>query len=352
MITNCELERFGKSKFDEYGRQQALDRLQVVGTAKEKPFERIIDLVQTTLDVPICAVSLIDHDRQWFRASRGLSVDQTPRSMAFCDHTIRTDEPLIVEDASLDHRFADNPLVLGEPFIRSYLGIPLRMPDGYMVGSLCVIDQKPRVFLPNEIEILKSFAGLVTGELELRMIAAVDGLTKALSRAAWLRQVEAEIDRSTRQGSSLSIVMLDLDHFKMVNDNYGHDVGDLVLTKTTAAIHEVLRKYDLCGRLGGEEFVVCLVDASAEVGMALAERMRIQIGNLQFSEQTELRCSASFGVATLKPNESLDQLLKRADDALFEAKRQGRNQVQLAHDQCFMNLPSRASSEGASPKAA
>lgn len=335
MITICELEHFGKSKFDEYGRQQAVDRLQVFGTTKEKPFERIADLVQTTLDVPICAVSLIDHDRQWFRASRGLGVDQTPRSVAFCDHTIRADEPLIVEDALLDHRFAENPLVLGEPFIRSYLGIPLKMPDGYMVGSLCVIDQRPRVFLLSEIEILKSFAGLVAGELELRMIAAVDGLTKALSRTAWIRQVEAEIDRSTREGLSLSIVMLDLDHFKRVNDNYGHDVGDLVLTRTTAAIREVLRKHDLCGRLGGEEFVVCLTNASAEAGMELAERMRIKIGNLQFSEQAGLSCSASFGVATLKPNENLDQLLKRADDALYKAKNQGRDQVQLAHDQCF-----------------
>jgi diguanylate cyclase (GGDEF)-like protein len=331
----CELEHFGKAKFDEYGRQQALDRLQVRGPAKEKPFERIVDLVKTTLNVPICAVSLIDHDRQWFRASRGLGVDQTPRSVAFCDHAIRVDEPFIVEDASLDQRFADNPLVLSEPFIRSYLGIPLKMPDGYMVGSLCVIDQRPRVFLPGEIDILKSFAALVTGELELRTIAAVDGLTNALSRTAWVSQVEAEIDRCTRHGSSLSIVMLDLDHFKRVNDDFGHDVGDLVLIKTTAAMSEVLRKHDLCGRLGGEEFAVCLMNASAEAGMALAERLRIQIGNLQFPEQAGLSCSASFGVATLKPGENLNQLLKRADEALYEAKKQGRNQVQLAYDQCL-----------------
>lgn len=334
MNTVCELEHFGKAKFDEYGRQQALDRLQVVGSAKEKPFERIVDLVKTTLNAPICAVSLIDRDRQWFRASRGLGVEQTPRSVAFCDYAIRDDEPFIVEDASRDHRFAGNPMVLGEPFIRSYLGIPLKMADGYIVGSLCVIDQKPRMFSPGEIEILKSFAGLVTGELELRTIASTDGLTNVLSRTAWTNQAEAEVARSTRHGGYLSIVMLDLDHFKKINDEFGHDIGDLVLVKTTAQIGKVLRKHDLCGRLGGEEFAVCLANASAEAGKALAERMRTQIEQLTFPEQAGLSCSASFGVATLKPGENLDQLLKRADAALYAAKRQGRNQVQLAEDEC------------------
>jgi diguanylate cyclase (GGDEF)-like protein len=332
----CELDHFGKAKFDEYGRQQALDRLHVVGTAKEKPFERIVDLVKTTLNVPICAVSLIDNDRQWFRASRGLGVDQTPRNIAFCDHAIRADEPFVIEDATCDQRFANNPLVLGEPFIRSYLGIPLRMPDGYMVGSLCVIDQKPRAFSSGEIEILKSFASLVTGELELRTIASIDGLTSVLSRTAWTSKVDSEIDRTRRYPASLSIVMLDLDHFKQINDNFGHGMGDVVLKRTAAEFGKVLRKHDIAGRLGGEEFAICLINASAEVGLEIAERIRLRISQLRFSEHEMLRCSASFGVATLAPGETLAQLLKRADEALYEAKRRGRNRVQVANDPCLI----------------
>lgn len=336
MSMACALDHFGKAKFDEFGRQQALDRLQAVGTVKEKPFERIVDLVKTTLDVPICAVSLIDHDRQWFRASRGLGVDQTPRSVAFCDHAIRADEPFIVEDATCDHRFADNPLVLGEPHIRSYLGIPLKMPDGYMVGTLCVIGQRPRVFSPGEIEILKSFASLVTGELELRTIASIDGLTSVLSRTAWTSRVEGEIKRAQRHPAPLSVVMLDLDHFKRINDSFGHDAGDLVLVKATAKIGTVLRTHDLTGRLGGEEFAICLIDASTAAAMAFAERIRIQIAQLRFPEHEELRCSASFGIATLEPGETLNQLMKRADEALYEAKKRGRNQVRLANDQLLV----------------
>lgn len=330
MNAECELIHLGKAKFDEFGRQQALDRLAIVDAPRERPFERIVDLVKTTLDAPMCAVSLIDHDRQWFSASRGLNIGQTKRDIAFCDHAIRAEAPFIIEDATLDARFAENPLVLGEPFIRSYLGIPLLMPDGYIIGTLCLIDQRPRRFAAHEIEILKNFANLVTGELELRTIAFTDGLTSLLSRKAWTSRVCDEIDRTKRDVASLSILLFDLDHFKQINDTFGHDVGDLVLRTVSEGSGKVLRQHDLFGRLGGEEFAVCVANATADVAMAVAERLRLTIANLAYPDYKKLRCTASFGVATLASGESLKQLLKRADDALYEAKKSGRNQVKFA----------------------
>ena len=271
----CERSHFAKPKFgDEPGRQRALDRLQVVGTTAEAPFERIIDLVKSTLQAPICAVSLVDNDRQWFKAFRGLDVDQTPRDIAFCDHAIRAQAPFIIEDATLDPRFAANPLVLGEPFIRAYLGIPLQMPDGYIVGTLCVIYQAPKIFTGHEIAILQSFAALVVGELELRTIAFTDSLTNLLSRKAWTDRVEAEIDRAVRHRAALSVLLLDLDHFKTINDTYGHDVGDIVLRKVSAVVSTALRSHDLAGRLGGEEFAICVINAGDDAGFAAAERIR------------------------------------------------------------------------------
>lgn len=325
----CELNYCAKPKFeDEPGRQRALDRLNVVGTNHEAPFERIVDLVKTTLNAPICAVSLIDNNRQWFKAYRGLDVDQTPRDIAFCDHAIRAEEPFIIEDATSDHRFADNPLVLCEPHIRAYLGIPLKMPDGYLIGTLCAIYQEPKAFSEHEITILQSFANLVINELELRTIAFTDGLTNLLSRKAWTDQVDAEIDRAMRHSSGLSVLLFDLDHFKSVNDTYGHDVGDMVLRKTAGIVNAVLRKHDLVGRLGGEEFAVCVINAPEAAGLAVAERIRQQVAALQFPEHLELSCSASIGVAALTEHASVEKLLKRADLALYEAKRNGRNQVQ------------------------
>ena len=324
----CELDYCAKPKLkDEPGRQRALDRLNVVGTHQEAPFERIVDLVKTTLNAPICAVSLIDNDRQWFKAYRGLDVDQTPRDIAFCDHAIRAEEPFVIEDATRDARFAENPLVLCEPHIRAYLGIPLKMPDGYLIGTLCAIYQEPRTFSAHEITILESFANLVISELELRTIAFTDGLTNLLSRKAWADRADAEIDRATRQSGGLCVALLDLDHFKTVNDTHGHDVGDLVLRKTAAIVDSVLRKSDFVGRLGGEEFAVCVLDAPEEAGLAVAERIRQQVAALEFPDHAGLSCSVSIGVAALTRGDTVDELLKRADVALYEAKRNGRNQV-------------------------
>jgi len=325
----CELNHFAKAKFDEPGRQRALDRLKVVDSQAEPPFERIVDLVKTTLNAPICAVTLVDNDRQWFKAFRGLNVDQTPRDVAFCDHAIRAEAPFIVEDATKDARFANNPLVLFEPHIRAYLGIPLKMPDGYIVGTLCVIYQEPKAFSEHEIAILQNFANLVVGELELRTMAFTDGLTNLLSRKAWRDRVEVEIDRAARYTNAGAILLLDLDHFKSINDTYGHDVGDLVLRKTAEIVNAVLRKHDIVGRLGGEEFAVCVANAPASVGLAVAERLRGQIAALAFPDHPGLSCSASIGVAAFEPGATVDALLKQADEALYEAKRMGRNQVRM-----------------------
>lgn len=330
MNSACELPRFGRAKFDEHGRQKALDRLAVVETAIEEPFEQIVELVKATFGVPICAVSLIDHQRQWFKAFRGLEVNSTPREFAFCDYAIRAEKPFMVADATQDERFCHNPLVLGAPFIRSYLGCPLRLPDGHMVGTLCIIDQKPRTFTDQEISILCHFANLVTGELELRTIAYTDVLTHTLSRRAWCDSVEKEIGRALRQASVLSVLMIDLDHFKQVNDGFGHDTGDRVLKKAAEVIGTVIRKHDLAGRLGGEEFAVCLIGAELETAVAIAERIRQRVAVLLFDDLPNMRCTVSLGVAELGPEDNLDALLKRADDALYAAKEQGRNQVQIA----------------------
>lgn len=323
----CEIAHIAHAKFDEPGRQRALDRLNVLETPVEEPFERIVDLVKTTFGAPICAVSLIDNDRQWLKAFRGMEVDQTPRSIAFCDHAIRADAPLVVEDATRDPRFADNPLVTGNPFIRSYLGCPLKMPDGYIVGTLCVVDRKPRGFSDSEIAILRSFADLVVGELELRTIAFSDGLTKLMSRRAWHQGMEREIDRAGRYGLDLTLLMLDIDHFKQVNDRYGHDIGDVVLRRIAAVIRAGLRQHDLGGRLGGEELAISLVNTSEVAAREVAERIRTEIAALEFDGLPDLACTTSIGLAQLRPGETIDTLMKRADSALYEAKDRGRNQV-------------------------
>ncbi|MEN9496528.1 MAG: hypothetical protein RLZZ137_1568, partial [Cyanobacteriota bacterium] len=129
---------------DEEQRLRALRRFAVLDTPEDPHFDRIVELASTVLGVPIALVSLVDRDRQWFLARHGLEAHQTPRTMAFCAHAIA--EPVLMEvpDALDDARFNTNPLVLDEPKIRFYAGVPLRTRDGYNLGTLCAIDRKPR----------------------------------------------------------------------------------------------------------------------------------------------------------------------------------------------------------------
>ena len=130
---------------DEAGRQDALDRTGLVSPAGNADLQDIVELAATICDVPIALVSLVDHGRQFFKAKVGLDAQETPRDISFCGHAILGTEPFIVPDAAADDRFADNPLVTGSPHIRFYAGVPLVVDDQHAVGTLCVIDTRPRV---------------------------------------------------------------------------------------------------------------------------------------------------------------------------------------------------------------
>lgn len=158
---------------------------------------------------------------------------------------------------------------------------------------------------------------------ELERLVTHDSLTGALTRRALFSTGEAELARARRQGRPLSVLMLDLDHFKQINDQHGHVVGDRVLVDFVARAHAVLRRPAVLGRYGGEEFVALLPDTDAAQALAVAERIRASSA----TDPGLPRCQVSIGVATALPQESLDALINRADAGLYEAKAQGRNQV-------------------------
>lgn len=157
---------------NEAARLAALHRYEILDTASEQAFDDIIKIASFICDAPIAIVSLIDRDRQWFKAKLGLAADQTPREQAFCAYTILQSGTLVVEDASRDERFADNPLVTGNPNIRFYAGAPLLTADGYGLGSLCVIDRRARQLKPEQKNTLEALAHMVVTNLELRRVSA------------------------------------------------------------------------------------------------------------------------------------------------------------------------------------
>lgn len=150
---------------DEDQRLAALYELLLLDTPPEQRFDTIVEYAASEFDVPICLVTLIDRERQWFKARVGMETCSTGRDISFCAHAILQPEVMVIPDAAADPRFADNPLVTSEPHIRFYAGAPLVLPSGYVVGTLCVIDIQPRTFDDVELSILGSMRDMLVIEL-------------------------------------------------------------------------------------------------------------------------------------------------------------------------------------------
>ncbi len=155
-----------------------------------------------------------------------------------------------------------------------------------------------------------------------------DPLTGAGNRVALDKTLQREIELTKRHGQQLSILMLDLDHFKLVNDEFGHSMGDKVLKEAVTCITGCIRQTDMCFRYGGEEFLIMLSNAEHAGALRIAERIRMSISALDFSnDKGRLQVTTSIGCATLMMEDSMESLVQRADKALYQAKRNGRNRV-------------------------
>lgn len=310
-------------------RLQALYSYQVLDTAREEPFDRVVRVARSVLRAPIALVSLIDRDRQWFKARSGIMFSGAPRQPSLCARTIERDDPFIVTDTHADPHFRALPVVVGPPYVRSYVGVPLRTPAGYRIGTLCVMDTEVRQPSLEEVGILTDLAALVMDELELRLVATTDGLTGALSRRAFLDAAAGDIARLRCQGGDLSCILLDIDHFKCINDTYGHAAGDRALQEVVMLLKSGLRSQDYIGRLGGEEFAVIMPGADGVAAYEVGERLRQRVLNAWLpTPQGEVRVTVSLGVATLVWEDAgIEDLLRRSDEALYAAKANGRNRL-------------------------
>ncbi|MGH8494397.1 MAG: GGDEF domain-containing protein [Moraxellaceae bacterium] len=330
---------------DELARLATLRKYDVLDTPPEQAFDDAVKLASIICGTPIALVSLIDESRQWFKAKVGLEVTETPRDMAFCAHAILNPaEIMVVPDASQDPRFADNPLVTGAPDIRFYAGASLISPSGQAMGTLCVIDHTPRAISAESRDALAAIARTVSSQLELRRVSHelsiandhlrtlsfIDPLTGVANRRALDARLTEEIARAARHDAPLSLIMLDIDHFKAYNDEFGHVLGDDVLLCFAEILRMDIRQTDLVARYGGEEFVVLLPETTEEGARLLAERYRQRVESSNFPGK---KITASVGVAIWQPRfERPDDFVDAADQALYAAKRAGRNRVAVLQD--------------------
>ena len=171
---------------NEESRLRTLRSLSILDTSPEERFDRLTRMARRMFDVPIALVTMVDENRQWFKSCNGLGISETSRDISFCGHAILGDEVFIILDATKDERFADNPLVVNEPNIRFYAGCPLRSSDGSKIGTLCIIDQKPRNLSDEDIEALKDLAATAERELAAIELATIDELTNINNRRGFM----------------------------------------------------------------------------------------------------------------------------------------------------------------------
>lgn len=337
----------------EQQKNEVLQRYRILNGTEVYFADQIARTAAQVFGVPMVLVSLNERYRNWYRSAYGVPAAFLETLSGFCAQANLSDMAFALSDVRKDPHFAEDPAVENPPHVVFFAGAPLRDPEGKRFGSLCLVDSRPHEFSDDKLRLLESFAGIVSQDICVRSaaryavrdlieaehdkcglfdMAMTDPLTKALNRRAFYRFAEREVLRASRHGKPVSALLFDIDHFKKVNDEHGHSVGDEVLTRLVECITRAVRDEDLLGRIGGEEFALLLPETDMVRATILANRLRDSVSELSFAgKRGSFRITISIGIS--EPGfADLDILpaLERADTALYRAKQNGRNRVEVA----------------------
>jgi diguanylate cyclase (GGDEF)-like protein len=338
---------------NEHRRLEALYQFGILDTPREAAFDALTRIAAHICQTPIAVINFIDRDRQWFKSEVGLGVRETPLDVSICAHAILQPGLFVVPDTREDARFADNPLVTGEPRLRFYAGALLETRDGYPLGTLCVLDHQPRALSAEQGEMLEALAGQVMLLLDLYLhnarqaemlaeldaarremahLAATDSLTGLANRRAFTERLQQEIARLARSGGASCLLMADLDDFKPINDNHGHQAGDHALAVFATLLSSVFRESDFLARWGGDEFMVLLPDTDKAAAAAGAERLQVSLARTPIHDEadTTFTLAASIGIVEFDGSPDADTVLQAVDEVLYAAKQGGRGRTEIA----------------------
>jgi diguanylate cyclase (GGDEF)-like protein len=323
------------------GGLQAID---LVDTPLDARFNRLARLARQALRVPVAAISLIDNEREWFKAVAGWNVVELPRAESLSARLVEVDGPVLVADALQDERIRSHSLVTRAPRFRFCAVYPLQDRFERVLGALAAYDVEPREPTPRLVEAFDDLGALVERELFLadvgsaqqqllakldisRRQALLDELTRLWNRRGGLHLLERAL-ATARSGHGVGVCMIDIDHFKSHNDRHGHTAGDQALRKVAALLADSIRPGDVACRLGGDEFLLVFPDVSAEAFAKIVERIRSRTEALRIrTRSSQIELTLSLGGVTCGPLQpmTVDEILHRADDALYQAKAAGRN---------------------------
>jgi diguanylate cyclase (GGDEF)-like protein len=335
--------------YDEAASLQALQRYGILDTPMEPAYDDLAGIAAHVCEAPVALISLLDSHRQWFKASVGLPLRETPLDQSVCRYAVRQPGVFIVPDLAKDARFAHFSIVTQENPLRFYAGAPLVTPDGYALGTLCVLDHRPRHLSQKAQDMLCALARQVIRLLELKrandrqgqmlveleearrqmaVLAHTDVLTGLANRRSFTARLLQEQALLRRDGEPACLLMMDIDHFKRVNDVHGHHVGDQALQLFATLCRDVFRAADMVSRWGGEEFLALLPATRVEQAQVVAQRVHDALTTHPVpGVMPPLALTVSMGLSNFDPLRPLDITLRALDSALYAAKREGRNRT-------------------------
>ena len=323
---------------DELLRLETLRNLKILDTDPEERFDRVTRLAKRIFGTDIALVSLVDGERQWFKSYQGIEVTETPRDISFCGHAILDDEVMIVNDTHTDDRFRDNPLVTANPSIRFYAGCPISAPNGSKVGTLCVIDSKPREVEEGDKALLEELGQLVEEELAMADMMHDDPVT-GLSNSLGFSQISEYLLAMCERTESTAALML----FRIANQNVitgfmGQEEGDRAAIEMTQLLMANFRDSDIIGRLTNDAYAVLMAGASLENVAVTRERIEQAIEDRNLRGETEYELDVEIAAVAYDPESHADvnALINDAENSLEQGR--GQDPASDSDDEEFLSI--------------
>lgn len=308
----------------------------------------LVTEIESEAPSTLCSILLLDENGEHFNHVTAPSLPEEYNQavngveigpgVGSCGTAAYLGERVVVEDVTT-HEYWENYTQLAEMAgIRSCWSEPIIATNGKILGTFAIYHKQPASPTQDDIERISFAANLASIAIEnrhnhdeLERRAYYDHLTGLANRRYFIECAHNEIIRSSRHDNDLSLIMMDIDYFKQVNDNFGHNVGDLVLKKLAEVSQSTLRTIDLISRIGGEEFAILLPQTDPVQAIDIAERLRLAIAaiNITVSEKVSIQFTVSLGITSYDHHQTtnIDILLNQADQALYQAKNQGRNRI-------------------------
>lgn len=308
-----------KTPLNELQRLQAVKDLCLTQSSSDPGLIRITELTARLFNTDIALVTIMGDQKQIFKSAYGTDITEIPRSHSFCGHVIYEEQPMVIEDTLQDHRFMDHPLVHSAPFIRFYAGQPLKSPSGFMIGTLCLMDAKPRKFAAIDLRNLQDLAGIAENQIKFIADATTDDLTNLLNKRGFYSLARKNIAIAMRSELKVSLAVLTLTGLKQLNNEFDHALSDRVLRIFADALSQSTRKTDIIARLDSVKFAVLSIDKNSDDLDQIRTRLETTLAE-KVTPNSPIKTNLDFNLTSVQfepqANIDLEQIIATAEGKL------------------------------------